>query len=276
MNKSDGEEISAQTEIPFNQEMVTIIRRYFLLLISGPIIVGITAYSVAGLVASKYTSDALLRIDRATSRSMEALVTSPGIADRVLSNFRDTGDGPEARVRYLQKNLTIVDLEPNADRMAPRLFRFEVTHTDPKVAQEISSQLIDAWLATTLPGPAERANLEAELQRIRLSITANSELIQRLQKEAVNLFTPNTMVGEIATPISTLISKRDASLADVNVIENKLAGISRDVIVAAPHLPQEASWPNKRSIAVLSAALSLPAIFFLLLYGHMLWSRRPA
>jgi hypothetical protein len=276
MNKLDDREISVQTEVPFNQEMVSIIRHYYWLLIAGPILVGIIAYSVAGLVTSKYTSDALLRIDRATSRSMESLVTSPGIADRVLSKFRDTGDGPEARVRYLRKNLAIVDLDPSADRMAAHLFRLEVTHTDPKVAQEIGSQLIDAWLTTTLPGPAARADLEADLQRNKLSSAAYSDLIQKLQKEAVNLVMPNTMSGEIATPISILNAKRDESLAAVKAIENKLAGIPRDVIEAAPHLPQEASWPNKRSVAVLSAALSLPAIFLLILLGNRLRPRRRA
>jgi hypothetical protein len=191
---------------------------------------------------------------------MEALVASPATGDKVLAKYPETGSTPEARVRFIKEHFVLTDIEPLSDRTSVRLFRLELAHSDPAVAQAISTALIDAWLETTRPGPVEGANLEAEIQRLKSFVAATSALIEQLQKEATRLLFPESVQGEIATPISALLSKRDQSLATITALEDRLAGMPHDVIVSPPHLPKEPTGPRKVAIALLSGVASIPLL----------------
>lgn len=252
----------------FSQDLVMAVAHHYRLLLIGPILIALLAYAIAWVVPAKYISTAYLRIDRAMARTLEAIMTSPAEADRVLSKYPETGSTPEARIRYLSDNLWLTDIEPLGDRQTVRLFRLDIAHWDPQSAQTINSQLIEAWLNTTLPPPGERANLEAELERNRIAAASNTALIQQLQKEATTLVTPNSISGEIATPISSLISKRDLNLATMVTLQNKLAGLTRDVIAMPPHLPREPGLPKKKAIAILSGIAAFPGLLIIILLGR--------
>ena len=252
----------------FSQELVMAVAHHYWVLLIGPILVGLLAYAIASAVPGKYTSTAYLRIDRSMARSLEAIMTAPAEADKILSKYPETGSSTEARVRYLYDNLWLTDIEPQGDRQTVRLFRLDIAHWDPQVAQAINTQLIEAWLNTTLPPPSERANLEAELERNKTAAALNTGLIQQLQKEATTLVTPNSISGEIATPISSLITKRDQSLAAITMLQNKLAGVTSDVIAMPPHLPGEPSVPKKKIIAILSAIAAIPVLLIVILLGR--------
>lgn len=264
----DGEFPASDGERLFSQELVMAVAHHYWLLLIGPILVGLVAYAIASAVPGKYTSTAYLRIDRAMARSLEAIMTSPAEADKILSKYPETGSNTEARVRYLYDNLWLTDVEPQGDRQTIRLFRLDIAHWDPKVAQAINGQLIDAWMNTTLPPPNERANLEADLERNKTAAASNTALIQQLQKEATTLVAPNSISGEIATPISSLITKRDQNLAAIITLQNKLAGVTRDAVAMPPHLPGEPSVPKKRAIALLSGIAAIPVLLVVILLGR--------
>jgi uncharacterized protein involved in exopolysaccharide biosynthesis len=257
-----------ESEKLFSQELVMAAANHYWLLLIGPIVVGLIAYAIASVVPGKYTSTSFLRIDRGQARSLEALMTSPGEAEKILSKYPATGSSIEARVRYLSSNLGLTDVEPGGDRQTVRLFRLDISYWDPQTAQAINSQLIDEWLGTTLPPPTERATLEAELERNKVAAAANTALIQQLQKEATTLVAPNSMSGEIASPISDLITKRDMNQAMIVTLQNKLAGVPRDVIAVPPHLPEEPSVPKKGAVAILSGVAAIPALLILVLLGR--------
>jgi hypothetical protein len=260
----------------FSQELVMAVAHHYRLLLIGPILVALVAYAIASVVPGKYISTAYLRIDRAMARSLEAIMTSPAEADKVLANYPETGSTSEARVRYLSDNLWLTDIEPLGDRQTVRLFRLDIAHWDSQTAQTINSRLVEAWLDTTLPPPGERANLEADLERNKIAAASNTALIQQLQKEATTLVAPNSMSGEIASPISGLISKRDQNLATMITLQNKLAGLTRDVIAMPPHLPGEFSLPKKRAIAILSGIAAIPTLLIIILLGRRFAPGRPA
>lgn len=262
------------------QELIAIIRSHFLVLIISPLFVILATYLLLGLLPPTYTSLAYLRIDRPTARSMEAIMTSPAIADNVLSGKPGTGDTPESRVKYLSRNLRIFDVEPQADSNSVRLFRVGLTSEDPLAAQQINSELIDAWIKTTLPGPIKRGRLEAEIARYLEMEKTTDRLINKLQSEASTLILPNSLPGELATPIYSLIEKRDASISAINDMRIQLTGLSRDIIVIPPHLPGDPSGPKKAIISVLAGLAAIPLFLALVLFGRFLapgrslWSRR--
>jgi hypothetical protein len=98
--------------------------------------------------------------------------------------------------------------------------------------------------------------LEADFARYEAQIEELTGLIGRLGNETKVLVYPNTLSGEIATPLHALYTKRDEASRAVAKIKEQLDGITRDAIVVPPSLPTEraysAGWP-----ALLAAAITL-------------------
>lgn len=257
----------------FSQEAIAIFASHYLLLLVGPIVAGLLAYGVSSFFPAKYVSVAYLRMVPSTAPMFVGMVTSPTIVNKVLSKYPNLPEAVEQRARFVSQRIGLTDTEPSGDRQSTHLFVFDFTHDDPHMAQEINAALIDAWIETTLPGPVERANLERELDRLKITAAANSALIERLQKEAPSLVAPNSMSSEIATLISSLITKRDQSLEAIGKIEDKLAGVPPDIIVSAPNLPSE-SARSRKGFAFLAAALALPVILAILLFVRRLKGRQ--
>jgi hypothetical protein len=259
---------AAERDRIFSQELVMAFLDHIPLMVIGPPVIAVLAYLVlVGLAPGAYTSTSILRLDRATARVMQGVMTSPIIADRVLSRYSGAPANIEGRARYVAKNLSIVESDPG-ERQGDRIYRMEFKYPDARAAQSISSDLIDAWLTTTVPGPNEQKNLQAELERLKLSVATNSKLIEQLRGEATTLLSPNSMPGELATPISALIAKRDQSLATMVGVESRLAGLSRDVIVLPPDLPQTAEVSGKRGLTILAGFAGAVLLFTLVLLGR--------
>ena len=109
-----------------------------------------------------------------------------------------------------------------------------------------------------------------ELKLYEVSVVWNSTPIERLQQEAKERVLRNTQGGEIAIPIFTMMSKRDEQLASIILIKNRLAGISRDVIVNPPHthLSTMLNRPRKIAIAILSGVAWVLLQLVLVLLGR--------
>jgi hypothetical protein len=252
----------------FSQELVLAVIDHLPLLIIGPLLAALVGYATASQVPSQYRSSALLRIDRSSARSLEAFVTTPPVANQILSKYDEGGKTPETRAAFLFQHFRVADPEPTSDRPGDRLYRLDLEASSPQTAQSIAIDLIQAWLASTAPKSSTRNYLEAELERNKLSAAANSKLIDDLQRETTKLVAPNSLSGELATPISSLISKRDQTLASINSIDNQLKGVTADVIIVAPHLPQDPMATRARAIALLYGIAALPAVLALVLLGR--------
>ncbi len=144
--KSKEQSVQAGSEITFDQEMVSAIAQHFPLLLIGPLLVALAAYLLASPSPIEYASVSLLRIDRTAARSLQTLVTAPPVANDILARYAGAGDSPESRARFLSQHLRLTDPEPASDHPGDRLFRLEVTHTNPRIAQAIASDVIAAWL----------------------------------------------------------------------------------------------------------------------------------
>ena len=247
-------------------DVAVIFAENFFLLLLGLLLMALMAFGIASALPEKYTSSAYLAIDDAAARSAEALMRSPAVAEKVLSKHTGTGDTPEARRRFIDKNLRIAVTQ--GDRRVASIFRLELTYSDPGLAQTINSQLIDGWLETTEPGPSRRARIEEEIDRIERQVKLVSNLAERLQQDATNLITPHTIQGELATPIASLIARRDQSLAEIVGLKNQLRGTSRDVIIAPSDLPQEPSWPRKGITTALIVVAAFPLLLLFIVGRH--------
>ncbi len=71
----------------FSQEFLEIVRRFYLLLLSLPILMAIVGYGVAVILAPQYSSTAFLRLSPAMARDYAALWRSPEVAKAILMEF---------------------------------------------------------------------------------------------------------------------------------------------------------------------------------------------
>jgi len=259
---------SAEGEKVFNQELVGAFRDHLPLMLIGPALVASLTYVLLLFQPGTYVSTTILRVDRPTARAIQAVMTTPVMADRVLSKYPGSPAGREARAKFISGNLNFAEID-SGDRPGERMYRMEVSHRNAQSAQSISSDLIDTWLETTVPVATERKTLEAELERVTLSVATYSQLIERLQREATTLLSPNSMAGELATPITALITKRDQGQATIVTLQNKLAGTARDAVIILPaDLPQTAVYPAKRGTVLLAGFAAIPLLFTLVILGR--------
>lgn len=243
------------------------------LLVLGPIVVGIVAFGVASVWPKSYTSVAYLALDENEAKATDVRMRSTPILDKVLAEFTVKGNTLEERRRYIDENRRIIVAAGTSPKISS-LFRLEYTDRDPAIAQKINSIFIEVWLETSKPAPDRRATIEADIERTELQAKSISQLIERLERDSPSLLAQNSLQGELATPISGLISKRDQNLVNLVALRNSLKGVSRDVVFGAPDLPEEPSWPKRGIITVLAAfTAGLLLLVFVILrrFGRTTW-----
>jgi hypothetical protein len=267
--KSREQFVQAEGQRVFNQEMVTAIARHFPLLLIGPLLVALLVYLLAQTIPVEYKSISVLRIDRTAARSLETLVTTPGVANEVLSKYAGTGDSPESRARFLSRRLRLIDPEPVTDFPGERLFRLEVTHADPRIAQTIASDVIEAWLQS--PQGSARAALEADMERNKLAMASISNLITQLEGFASKLPELDAQsADDMAHMISGLNNRQAQYRATTEWEKNRLQGVSRDVVIRPPHLPHDPIPSMAKALALLYGVAAVPVFFAVIVLGRYL------
>lgn len=253
----------------FSQELVLAIRDQILLLIIGPLTVALAAYLLARHSPHEYRSTAFLRIDAGTAKSVEAFVTSPPVADQILAKFSVGGTSPETRAEFIAKHSRLISPQPVSPQPAGDpanggLCRLDVDSNDPHDAQSIATTLIQTWLASTRPIGPTRESLGSEMERHKLAADANSKLIDGL----TSLPESNSLSAEMV--LSALISKRNEHMASVNALRDRLNGITTDIIVVPPHLPQDPLPSRAKTIALLYGLAAVPVFLALVVLGRYL------
>ncbi|MGO8911441.1 MAG: hypothetical protein ACLQDM_19260 [Bradyrhizobium sp.] len=249
--RQTGAAASATTRALSLEALFATILQNLKLLLLGPVIVGLVAFGIVNVLPKWYTSVAYLNLDEAGARAADALMHSPPVLDKVLAELKPPQNTVEARRAFLNGNRRIVVAAGELQRTSG-LYRLEYSDRDPRVAQRVNLLFIEAWLESTKPPPEKRATIEAEIARRDLRAKSVSQLIDRLQKDATSLVSQNSQEGELATPLTKLIEKRDENLATIADLRNSLNGVSHDVVFSAPDLPEEPSWPKKGMITILA------------------------
>jgi hypothetical protein len=243
--------------------LVAIVFSNIKLLLLGPAVAGIVAFGVTSVLPRSYTSVAYLSFDENSARAADARMRSAPVLDKVFAGFKPPQSTLEARRRAIEENRRIV-VAAGETQKTSKLFRLEYSNEDPHVAQKVNSLLIESWLESTKPPPEKRLAIEAEIERMNLQTKSISQLIERLEKDALTLIS-QSLQGELATPILGLITKRDDNLSNLITLRSSLNGVSRDVIFGAPDLPEEPSWPKRGIISILTVVITALLLLLVLL-----------
>ena len=208
-----------------------------------------------------------LDLDEAGAQAADARMRSIPVVDRVLSRYDAPGTTVEARRRYIERNTRIM-IAPGASRKTARLYRMEYSDRSPTIARRVNELLLDAWLESTKPGPEERAASDAEIQRLDARAKAAANIISELESDASD-HSLRSMRGALVEMIVSLSIRQEETLAKLARLRKPMSGVTRDVIIGEPSLPEEASWPNRAVIVILTVAATglLLAIFVALRPG---------
>jgi hypothetical protein len=198
------------------------------------------AYGFLQVSPRTYTSTATLAMTTETAQLAEALMRSPVALDLVLSKFPNLpGAAAEERRHQLESRFVWV-AAPGFPRQRATLFHLRVKDQHPARAKAIADALIDTWFELSKPRPDARARLESVLQIAQTQLESANLLIQWYERDAKAISSTSTPQGELAGPLTFLISQREKLNKTIIDTREALRGLSRDVILGSPTLPVEA------------------------------------
>lgn len=221
-------------------------------------------FVVCQIVPQRFTSSSFLTLSPSLSKEFSARTGSSPLLDEVMAPLNVPGETIEARRRYLiaRRSLTVIP--------GSTVNRFDTVAGSPLAARETNERFLTAWLDSTKPQTDRRESIEIEAARLESQTKAISLLIDRLEKETP-IVLQNSLQGELATPLTGLITRRDSNIEKLQKLQEELKGVSRDVVFGAPTLPEEASFPQTLLFTAWGATVG--AVIAILLFGFLGWWR---
>lgn len=190
----------------------------------GSVAVALVAIAGASVWPKTYSSFSVVAVTDAQARTAESLINTPRILDALISKFPDLEGGSlEGKRRQLSASMNW-RAPPGENRRTTTLFYFSVEGQNPALAQQVNGAALDAWLELTKPGPVTRRRLEDQLERVELQLRDANTLIAKLEAEAPAILAPNSLQGELATPLSSLRTRRDLMIEEAVKLRQQLLG----------------------------------------------------
>ena len=229
------------------------------LLLLGPALAGLVAFAISFVIPQKFVTEAILLVPTPTANSVQsaaqaaALMRSPLVLDQIIAAL-DLANGKSINIarREFDDNMKVTVGKDS-------LLRLELTGPSPARAQTLANAVIDTWIKTTKPNEQDRRDLETRLSYAKSSLEGVTALQARLSKSADYLAQPLSR-GEAGNALISVSEMQSRYLNEVLSTTRALQGISRDVVVQSPTLPDQPAYPNRAQItglAVLSASFAL-------------------
>ena len=258
------------------QDLLRVVWENLKLLILGPLLVGLIAWSAARFAPQNFTSYAILLLPEVVRLptpfqtatvmvSPSILMVSPSILDPVIAELKLTnGRSIQVTRKDIANNIKVY--------VKDGLVLLDVTAHAPMQAQAIANAVIDTWLKSTFPAEQERADLEKRLSYAEKSLNAVTQLINQLSNEsAANLNKPLSR-GEVGSSFPGLGELQIRFLGEVLNISRQMRGLTREVVKQAPTLPTEPESPKSGLIAILAAVFA-GVILLAWVLGRHVWRK---
>jgi hypothetical protein len=229
---------------------------------------GLLGWLAASLMPLSYTSVAFLSTG---DPNVEAIWRSPDVIDRVLKLHPGSGDIEEQRDKLLEH---IRWSKVRITNAPASVYRIEVKHRSPDIAQNISSALLASWRQSTKPGPETTKYIEEDVVRLRQELTDVQSSIAKIEKGLESNLSSDTLgkLYEINFSLQEQIVSKLRSFA----------GVTADVIITPPTVPMAAQrfsmqplYANALAAGLAALAASL-AWWAWLVFGRLSKSRRLA
>lgn len=243
--------------------------RVFLFCFIG--VVGIIVGAWAVLARPVYTSTALVSLHSIEAAgSYKALMLSPLVIDAAIDKLGISYASRDLARRSIANEINIAPA-PGEDKKEPIVHLVTFRSSDARQAQAVLAEVLNTFLAKTRPGPETSRRIQARAEEKKAQLKKLNDIIIRYDQESEKIITPNSISGEIATPLYNLEIAKKGLEQNIIDMENSLEGLNSDSIVSPPTTPDEALRPiNALLIAIIAfcsglamAALVIGASFAL-------------
>lgn len=268
----------------WNLEVAPLLSKYYLVVLVVGLLAGLAGWATVLVLPKDYSSAVYLRLDEPTARIANALMQSTPVLDAVSAKLNPPAGTAEWRRRWLDKR-RVLSVAPGDSATGAHLFRQVVTDTDPVRAKAINTAFVDAWLNAAQPAPAHKAFVESEIARLEQQLKLIDKYLQQLDKPASGTPTTTPPQSEprlptiIAVPAdasngaATLLAKREEATAALARYRQDLLGVTRDVVLSEPSLPEEPSWPRPEMVTALAVAGAEIVLLILIVIREAGWIR---
>jgi hypothetical protein len=221
---------------------------------------GLAGWGIVHVVPKQYTSSVYLRLDEAAARNADAVMSAAPILDQVLARVDVPGSTIEDRRRRLDAERSL-SVAPNEIARTGSPFRMEVTDQDPPRARQLNAAFLDAWLTATKPAGDKKALLDQQIERAERELKWTFDSIEQAGKDPATAGMA-AVVGPalLGSPMAALVGRYEEIGTTLEKRREQAQGVSRDVILSEPTLPEEPSSPRPLqtiALAVVGAELLL-------------------
>jgi hypothetical protein len=241
-------------------ELLIVVIQHVKLLVLLPLAVGAVVFSLGYLKQPSYTSESILAMAEAMAKEPGPIIVSPLVIDPVIEKLNLAKDIPLTQAR----DQMVSQVSTKVGRGG--LFLLNVSADSPARAQLLGNTLIDAWLATTLPGDDEKARLQERLTYVQKMLKLTNQALERVTSESPSDFDGAVSRGDRGMTLVSLGELQAKYFSESQVISRALQGVSRDLIRQRPSL---AILPDP-AVKSIRAVLMTVVTFLLLLIGVML------
>ncbi|UPJ51981.1 hypothetical protein IVB30_11875 [Bradyrhizobium sp. 200] len=254
-------------------EAFLVLLKHWKLLIIGPLIAGVVAYSGSFLLAKSYRSYAYVGpLDETLGKRSAALIQSPVVLDAAVRGLPEKLFSPipanQSRA-YVTQRIRFRPIDA-ADPKLQQLYIFEAVDSQPARAQAILTAVIGAWMTAMKPPPGKLASLDRmkeafELQSANLS-TAIATLMQHPE-----LLRADVKTGYAPVNVGDLIKLRTDGIIKIEELKAAMAGLGDDIVVLPPTMPEASVGASRRLIVMLTVGITFVVLSgFLLVRGLFL------
>lgn len=212
------------------------------LLLIVPLIVAVAMYAYTSSRPKVYTSTALVLLPK------DSLFT-PAQAAAIMQS-QAVFDGVDAR-----RPPGVASADQLQGRVATSvskegLVRLDVDGDSPESAQAGANAVIQAWLATTIPGDRDREELQARVDRAKADL-ANVQAALASTTKALG--SGERVPADGALRLASLSETADKLFTIVQWSERRLGGLGNEVVKQAPTLPARPVLPRPIPVAIKTA-----------------------
>lgn len=244
------QDTSSSTEAFTLIDLLQVIVDNLRLLVIGPIVAGLVAFTAASLSPKTYESTAILKAEQTTA----SLIHSADMLNPIAESLGYTNgmDADAARTKLkaqIQARFSTKD----------KLLTLTGKAASPQDAQALTLLVLQQVYAQSKPRGSQKTRLEKQLEQAKASEKEASQSAQFLGKKLKSTGTAG--VSEAAQGYSQLIRIVQERQAAQSTIEQQLNGLDASVLVQEATLPTKHSEPKRG----LSTVLAVQAAGFLLL-----------
>lgn len=240
-------------------DLLVTIAENWKLLVFGPLIAGIVAFSIGFVIPKTFESNSSVQVERAGSSFTTPMAASLAMSADVLHQIAavaglDEGLTSEEIYRKLSKRITV------SVGKQDKLLNVSTQAKSPEAAQKLNQALLDTLFPLSKPRGLEKKQLEMQLDSEKSRLQEALKLEHDTAASLASGRSVSEATSRLYGELLTANSNRQKGILDM---ERRIEGLDKDDVIQMPTLPEQSIKPKK---SLLAAGAAVVTGFALLLF----------